>query len=209
MDGVLTDSEPAFYAAVNDTLARYGKHVPMDEYAEFIGMATPAMWEKMLARQGIVAGLDEVLEAYEVPLMKRLRQPRPALPRARETIELLRARNVPVGLCTASYRRWVDAILPSAGLAGLFDAISSADMVDRTKPDPAPYSLAAELLAVPAAACMAVEDSANGVASAVSAGMFVVQLRATDTAAPPQQAAHAVIQSLADLPIDLLQQPAA
>jgi HAD superfamily hydrolase (TIGR01509 family) len=205
MDGVLTDSEPAFHAAVNDVLARFGEHIAMEEYRHFIGMATPAMWTRMIALKKLPVALDEVLEMYEPPLMERLRQPRPPLPYARETVERLRRAGVPLALCTASYRRWVDAILESAGLTGLFgEAISCADLVERTKPDPEPYSLAARLLGVPAERCIAVEDSANGVASAAGAGMYVIQLRATETAASPQPGAQRVIDTLAEFPFDLV-----
>ncbi len=204
MDGVLTDSEPAFHAAVNDILARYGAHTPVEEYQQFIGMATPAMWTKMIALKQLPATLDEILEAYEAPLMARLREPRPPLPGARELIDELRARRVPIGLCTASYRRWVDAILPSAGLDGLFDALSTADIVDATKPDPAPYRLAAEQLGYSPERCIAIEDSGNGLTSALRAGCRVVQLRATSTAAPPMDGVALVIESLRDFPLEWL-----
>ena len=208
MDGVLTDSEPAFHAAVNDILARYGEHTPVEEYQHFIGMATPAMWAKMIALKQLPATLDEILEAYEAPLMARLRAPRPPLPGARELIDELRGRGVPIALCTASYSRWVDAILPSAGLDGLFDALSTADMVTATKPDPAPYRLAAEKLGWPPERCIAIEDSRNGLASAVASGACVVQLRATATAAPPMDGVALVIESLHDFPLDWLASPA-
>jgi HAD superfamily hydrolase (TIGR01509 family) len=204
MDGVLTDSEPAFHAAVNDILARYGKHVSLDEYRPFIGMATPAMWEQMIAFKQLPITVEEVLDAYEAPLMERLRQPRPPLDGARETLEALRSRGVPVALCTASYRRWVDAILGSAELTGYFDAISCADLVTETKPHPAPYALAVRLLGAQPHDCIAIEDSANGVASAVAAGLHVLQLRATSTSAPPQPGAARIITSLRDFPFELL-----
>jgi len=204
MDGVLTDSEPAFFAAVNDILARYGKSVALDEYAGFIGSATPAMWSAMIELKGIPAALDEVLAAYEAPLMRRLREPRPALPGARELIEALRSRGVPIALCTASYRRWVDAILPSSGLGGMFDALSTADLVEATKPDPAPYALAAEMLGFGARECVAIEDSVNGLTSALRAGCYVVQLGATETAAAPQAGVGTVISSLREFPIGLV-----
>lgn len=207
MDGVLTDSEPAFHAAVNDILARYGKHTPVEEYQHFIGMATPAMWAKMIALKLLPATLEEILVAYETPLMARLREPRPPLPGARELIDALRSRSVPIALCTASYSRWVDAILPSAGLEGLFDALSTADMVDATKPDPAPYRLAAEKLGYRPERCIAIEDSRNGLTSALRAGCCVVQLRATATAAPPMDGVALVIESLHDFPLDWLAAP--
>jgi HAD superfamily hydrolase (TIGR01509 family) len=204
MDGVLTDSEPSFFAAFNDILARYGKHIELHEYEHLIGMATSESWRRVLALKDVPAALDEIIEAYETPLMARLREPRPPLPHARELIDSLRARGVPVGLCTASYSRWADAILGGAGLAGLFDAVSTADMVERTKPDPAPYLLAAKLLGVPPGRCIAVEDSTSGLTSAMRAGMHVVQLRATSTAAPPVVGVAMVIDSLRDFPSQLL-----
>lgn len=204
MDGVLTDSEPAFHAAVNDMLARYGTHIAMDEYTQFIGSATESMWASIIAMRDLPVTVDAMVAAYEAPLMERLRQPRPPLPGVKELLAKLRARGVPVALCTASFSRWVDAILPAAGIDHAFDAISTADMVERSKPDPAPYLLAAEKLGLPASTCIAVEDSRNGVTSALGAGAYVIQLRATESAAAPVPGVARVITSLADFPTELL-----
>ena len=204
MDGVLTDSEPAFYAAFNDVLARYGKHIAMHDYEQLIGSATAVSWRRVLEITRLDVPLDEIIAEYETPLMARLREPRPPLPHARELIESLRARGVPVALCTASFSRWAEAILGGAGLDGLFDALSTADMVEHTKPDPAPYLLAAKLVGVPPAECIAVEDSAHGLTSALRAGTHVIQLRATATAAPPMPGVAQTIDSLADFPVDLV-----
>jgi HAD superfamily hydrolase (TIGR01509 family) len=204
MDGVLTDSEPAFHAAANDLLARYGTHIPMEEYRGFIGMATHEMWSRVIALKGVPASLAEIVQAYEAPLMVRLREPRPPLPGARELIEKLRSGGVPVALCTASYMRWVEAILAAAELTGAFDALSTADDVERTKPDPAPYLLAARRLGVAPAQCIAVEDSFSGTTSAVRAGMYTIQLRATETAADPVEGVARVINALCEFPLELV-----
>jgi len=204
MDGTLTDSEPAFHAAINEILARYGKHVPIENYGQFIGMETPATWTRMIELHELPVELEQVIKDYEPVLMERLRQPRPALPGAHELVLALRERGVPIALCTASYKRWVDAILPSAGLEGLFDVLSTCDMVTKTKPQPEPYLLAAEKLGVPPAECVAIEDSTNGLTSALRAGMHVVQLRATGTAAPPMPGVARIITSLREFPLDLV-----
>jgi len=81
-------------------------------------------------------------------------------------------------------------------------------MVDATKPAPAPYRLAAEKLGWPPERCIAIEDSRNGLASALAAGACVVQLRATATAAPPMDGVALVIESLHDFPLDWLATPA-
>ena len=200
----MTDSEPAFYAAVNDILGEFGHHISVDDYARHVGSATPAMWGAMIERFGLPAPLEEIIERYEVPLMARLRQPRPALPGARALVETLRARGVPIALCTASYMRWVEAILPAAGLDGLFEVMVTCDMVERTKPDGAPYALAAQKLGFAAAECVAVEDSVNGVTAALAAGCHTIQLRATATAAAPVVGVAAVIASLAEFPLGLV-----
>ncbi len=204
MDGVLTDSESAFFAAVNDILARYDKRISIEEYERHIGSATSDMWARVIELKGVPASHDEIIEAYEAPLMARLREPRPPLPGARELIDALRSRGAPIALCTASFSRWADAILGGAGLAGLFDVLSTADMVARTKPDPAPYLLAAQKLRLPPEQCIAIEDSVSGVTSAMGAGTHVMQLRATATAAQPVEGVARVLASLAEFPLDLL-----
>jgi HAD superfamily hydrolase (TIGR01509 family) len=204
MDGVLTDSEPSFYAAINDVLSRYGHHVGEEQYAQLIGSATPYTWSKLIEWFSLPVTLDAVIEEYEPPLQKRLREPRPALPGARNLVERLRARSVPVALCTASYMRWVEPVLEGAGLTGMFDAMSTADMVEETKPNPGPYLHAAELLGLRPEECVAIEDSRNGLESALGAGCWVVQLRATATAAGVEPRAKLVIHSLGDFPLDLV-----
>ncbi len=204
MDGVLTDSEPAFHAAVNDVLARYGKHISLEEYQRFIGMQTPAMWSQVIAMKGVPATAEEIVEIYEAPLMERLREPRPPLPGALELIVELRQRGVPIGLCTASYRRWVDAILASAELPQDFDAMVTGDDIERAKPDPEPYVHAANGLGFEPRECLVVEDSVSGLRSAMAAGCRVIQLRATSTAAAPVEGVAMVIERLADFPFELL-----
>ena len=51
---------------------------------------------------------------------------------------------------------------------------------------------------------MAIEDSRNGLESALGAGCWVVQLRATETAAAPHPDVQLVIHSLAEFPLGVL-----
>jgi beta-phosphoglucomutase-like phosphatase (HAD superfamily) len=51
-----------------------------------------------------------------------------------------------------------------------FDVIVAGDMVSKGKPDPEPYLLAAQLLGVSPADCVAFEDSHTGLTSAEAAG---------------------------------------
>lgn len=58
-------------------------------------------------------------------------------------------------------------------------ALITGSDVARGKPDPAPYLLAAEVLAVPPAGCVVVEDAPAGIRSGKSAGMRVIGIAFT------------------------------
>ncbi len=70
-----------------------------------------------------------------------------------------------------SYCDQVTRILRAVGLEDQFDVILSRDDVERPKPDPEIYLLAARLLAKQPANCLVVEDSPAGVQAAIAAGM--------------------------------------
>lgn len=52
-----------------------------------------------------------------------------------------------------------------------FEVYATGDRVKRKKPDPAIYLLALEELGLPAAACLAIEDAPQGLASSLGAGI--------------------------------------
>ena len=58
--------------------------------------------------------------------------------------------------------------------AGQFDAVVTGDEVANGKPHPEPYLTAARMVGVDPAACVAIEDSPTGAASAQAAGTCVV-----------------------------------
>ncbi len=72
-------------------------------------------------------------------------------------------------------------------------------MVADGKPDPAIYLLAAQLLDVAPAECLAVEDSPRGACAAVSAGMLTVAVDTPYTGHNTAAAAHINVGSLDEL----------
>jgi beta-phosphoglucomutase-like phosphatase (HAD superfamily) len=71
----------------------------------------------------------------------------------------------------------IEALLTTnlgAGALQRFAAIGSADDAERKKPAPDVYEFVLKKLGLPAGACVAVEDSANGLKAAKAAGLFTV-----------------------------------
>ena len=79
-------------------------------------------------------------------------------------------------LATMSERQEALHVLKALDLERSLDVILTREDVERPKPDPEIYLLAAERLEVPPQECLVLEDSPNGVRAGVAAGMNVVAL---------------------------------
>jgi HAD superfamily hydrolase (TIGR01509 family) len=97
----------------------------------------------------------------------------PLVPGADAVVREL-ARHWPLGLASSSPPRLIEAALAASGLVDAFAVTLSTEDAPRGKPAPDVYLAVAERLGVDPAACVAVEDSSNGVRSAAAAGMRVI-----------------------------------
>jgi beta-phosphoglucomutase-like phosphatase (HAD superfamily) len=84
---------------------------------------------------------------------------------------------VPLAVASSGSRCLVSAILEAIGVAGLFDAVITADDVRRNKPAPDVYLTACERLSVCPQDCIAYEDTDDGIRAASTAGMRVIDVR--------------------------------
>jgi HAD superfamily hydrolase (TIGR01509 family) len=112
---------------------------------------------------------DRVLELFGKGLVWR--------PGALELLHAVRAAGLPTALVTSTGRTLVEVALDTLGREN-FDVVVCGDEVTTPKPDPEPYRTAAALLGVPIEACVAIEDSPTGLASAVASGAAVLAVPA-------------------------------
>ncbi|MBV6695602.1 HAD family phosphatase [Kitasatospora aureofaciens] len=89
------------------------------------------------------------------------------------------ATTAPIAVASANDGRVVDAGLAAIGLTGLFQTIIAREHVERLKPDPACYLLAAAKLATDPTRCLAFENTDEGITAALTAGLTVIDIRAT------------------------------
>jgi beta-phosphoglucomutase-like phosphatase (HAD superfamily) len=94
---------------------------------------------------------------------------------------------------SASHRRIIDRVLTSLGPEH-FALTVAGDEVERTKPYPDPYLLAAAGLGADPARCAVIEDTATGVAAAEAAGCHVVAVPSVAPIAPAHR--RTVVPSL-------------
>ena len=173
MDGLLVDSEPLWFEVECAVMARLdGRWSEADQQA-LIGGSLPRTVSYLLARAGRPASSEDV-GRWLVDGMTSLLMSRPLtmLPGAGELLAEVRAAGIPHALVTSSERPIMDAVLRQLGVS--FSATVCADDVTRGKPDPEPYLRAASLIGADPRACVALEDSPNGVASAEAAGCRLI-----------------------------------
>ena len=173
MDGLLVDTEPLWFETEIEVMARLGAPWSKEDQKQLLGGSMPNTVRYLLSKATKPA-LPETVERWMTEgMLKRAADGRvEVLPGARELLAEVAAAGIPYALVTSSLRPLAMAVLSGAGL--VFPVTVTGEDVATTKPDPAPYLLAAELLGVDPARCVALEDSPNGTASATAAGCRVV-----------------------------------
>lgn len=178
-DGVVVDSEPLHHRAYLRVLEPLGVDYGFDVYQQrYIAFDDRDNFRQMAADFGFDVS-DGRLEAFiadkAVAFETIAREGLTALPGA---VELMRTAReaMPVAICSGALRSDIEAILPGMGddLLGGLSTMVTADDVERSKPDPACYTLTAVQLGVDAANCVAIEDTPAGLTAARGAGMKTI-----------------------------------
>jgi HAD superfamily hydrolase (TIGR01509 family) len=169
MDGTLVDTEPYWIECEYALVEAYGG-TWSDELAHAqVGNDLIETGRALAQHGGVQLDPAEIVERLLDGVVERVRAHLPWRPGAQGLLEELHALRVPCALVTMSWRRFAEAVVDT--VPGRFAAVVTGDEVERPKPFPDPYLVAARLLGADPADCVAIEDSPKGVASAVAAGV--------------------------------------
>ena len=103
MDGVLVDSEPVFFEAVNELLKPAGKRIDWNDYQHLLGSTMSQTWRSVLETVGLDASeAKRYLDGYGDTLIELLRRPRSLLPGVDPLIADLKHQRIPIAVATAS-----------------------------------------------------------------------------------------------------------
>lgn len=202
MDGTLVDTEPYWMAAEHALVEDHGG-VWTDEHAhQLVGNDLLVSADYIRAHSPVDLTSLEVVHELLASVVASVKDHVPWRPGARELLESLVAQGVPCALVTMSWESLATAVVSDLPV-GSFSVVVTGDVVLHGKPDPEPYLLAARQLGVDLGACVAIEDSQPGVASAVAAGIPTIAV--PHHVEVPETAGAVQISSLVGLtPPDLL-----
>lgn len=203
LDGVLADSERLWDQARRAVAIGHNGRWRADATAAMQGMSSIEWSEYMRDTLAVDLPPDQIADLVVANLLGQYRRRLPLIPGALEAVQRI-GRRWPLALASSAGRPVIDTVLAVAGLQDAFQATVASEEVPRGKPAPDVYLEAARRLGQPPPACSAVEDSVNGIRSALAAGMHVVAIPNRDypPAASVLAKAQLVIGNLADLTVE-------
>lgn len=178
-DGVLVDSS-AHHERSWELLAREtGYHLPPDHFRRGFGMKNEQIIPELLGWTRNPADIRRLSLRKEELFRQSVRAAGiTPMPGVRKWLAELDRAGVPRIIASSTHRENIESILRLTGMDG-FCGIVAAEDVERGKPSPDVFWLAAQRLALLPSRCVVFEDSPVGLAAARAAGMHVVAVTTT------------------------------
>lgn len=181
MNGVIVDDEPLHVKADIKACDHFGLIIPDEEWLKIKGWKSAEIFARFIQLFGNGKNLSpEAMTDYKVKSYLEMAITE-ALPVAGaiDFIKFARQHFPKVALATATLKELQEYVFDKFELADYFDAIVTAEDMEKGKPDPDSYLKAASKLGLETKDCLVVEDSLNGVMSGKRAGCDVFAITTT------------------------------
>ncbi|MDN2664529.1 HAD family phosphatase [Psychromonas sp. 14N.309.X.WAT.B.A12] len=177
MDGLLLDTERVCMQAFEQACQQLSLPFVKSAYLKIIGRNAKGIEEAIMnhyaqyteyapLRKAWMDGYWPIVETQAIPVKEGVIA----------LLEWFKSQSIPVAVATSTHQKLAATKLRLAGIEHYFEHISSGCEVTNGKPHPEIFLLAAQRLKVAPQACLAFEDSSNGVISALAAEMKVYQV---------------------------------
>jgi len=201
MDGTLIDSEPLWLEAEIEIMEELGCNWDQQDQINCLGGPIDKTENYMQDLSNYIKPFGYFTKKLDDVMEQKLSTKLDLIPNALEIINECKRSELKIALVTASSGRLMRAVLKRFPV-GIFDTVVSYDDVERSKPDPEPYLLAAKKLGVDITNCVVLEDSLTGVQSGLSAGAQVIGI--PHLVKMPSNPNLRVVESLSEINMDRL-----
>jgi len=175
MDGLIIDSEPLWRATEVKVFNAIGVPLTLDMTIQTMGRRINEVVDFWYAQYPWNSPSKEEIEQEVVRgVVNGINSDGDLLEGTLESIKFFKQKGLRLALASSSSLFIIHTVLSKFGLEKYFEVIHSAEGELFGKPHPAVYESTIKLLGVPAANCIALEDSLNGVRSAKAAGTFCI-----------------------------------
>ncbi len=200
-DGLIIDSETPLFDIWQAIYRRHGAELTIDSWRHALGTQGGFdPYADLAARTGHVLPREETAAHVRREHVERCER-EPLLAGVADCVADARAARLATAVASSSPRWWVEPWIERHGLGPAIDTICTRDDVERVKPAPDLFLLAAERLGVAPGECVVFEDSPNGIRAARAAGMRAVAVPNALTRTLEFPGPHLVLASLGECPL--------
>lgn len=177
MDGLMYDTERIIMESWDDTGIEMGYGPLGFHIFHTLGMSRKGRESYFKQQLGNDFPYNQFQERYAEKTYAKTAHTIPVKPGLYELLDFLKSEHYLLAVATSSSRESALRKLRGSNLSeGYFDVMICGDMVKKAKPDPEIYETACRELNRPPKQLIALEDSENGLKSALAAGMRAIMI---------------------------------
>jgi len=193
VDGTLVDTNYLHTLAWSRALRRAGEWAPMNAIHRLIGMGADQLLPRLIGR------FDEQIADSRPQLYAELADEAAPFPGAHQLVATLKNRRIAVVLATSSPQRELDRAMAILDIGELVDCVTTADDVQRSKPDPQIFEVARQGIGADPDDTVVIGDSIWDIEAATSAGLRCIALESGGFSRAELAQASAVFRDVAQL----------
>lgn len=199
MDGILYDSERFYMDITVRVMRSLGYTGPEESLYAVVGTTAKGTWKILYdLLEGEYSGRTIERKWIEYLRGHPLNYAEAMFPDIPETLKRLQDAGIRMACCSSSTPSVIQDSLKQMQILSYFTYVVSSEEIERAKPDPMIYLLAAEKLDVKPEECAVYEDSALGIEAGKRAGMLVIA-RKDDRFLQNQDGADRIVTSAAQM----------
>lgn len=176
MDGLMLDTETLYRSAWQEAARQFGADLSDAMYAELIGLGKVEAQAQVSRWFGPTFPVQAFSVRWERLWTDQIQSEVPTKCGLFELLDWIDVQRLPMAVATSTEADYAAMCLAKAGVSHRVSCLVTGDQVVARKPAPDLYLEAARRLAVPANACVAIEDSDKGIAAAHAAGMLPIMV---------------------------------
>lgn len=177
LDGTLVDSMWVWGNIDIEYLARFGYEVPEGMGKDFEGASMIEVAEYFKNRFKLDDDINTIIDDWNEMAIYKYTHDVPLKNGVAKFLEMLKERNIKIGLYTSNSLVLARAALEALGVLQYFDAITAGCSGIKGKPEPDGYLITAEKLDVSPKSCIVFEDLCVGIRAGKNAGMKTCAVR--------------------------------
>jgi HAD superfamily hydrolase (TIGR01509 family) len=201
MDGVIVDTEPVHRYAYFKHFDELNVLVTDEMYATYTGNSTRNVFQKLKNTFEIKDEVEDLIQRKRAIFNDAFdtKEDLFLIEGVENLIQKLHANGFELILASSASKVTIERVFKRFHLHQYFSHIVSGEDFPKSKPHPAIFEHAASLSKFPKNECIVIEDSWNGVESAVSAGIFCVGYNSTHSKLQDLSKANTIVNHFDEL----------